>query len=600
MKNKKIVLTVLVFLILEAASFIYLEYLHKTEVENCLEEKTTELQVKQEAIQAAYEGMINLVFKQIISKPNVLKLYNEALYADSITQIKLRDSLYNILLPTYKQLKLTNIRQFIFIKPNNKVFIRFHRLEKYGDDLSQIRYSVKKANETKQKQIGFEEGRTYNGFRNIFPIYYNNKHIGVIEISFSFAVNALFAQDGGTYGFMVKKDIVNSKVSPNKKDNYTTSLLSNNYLHEKVFLQYSHDSLNIIKQIDKEIKPKISEQLANNENFTIQHQINKTDYFISFNSINNVEGKPVAYMFSYKKGGKIITDLRKSKTIRQISNALVLAILAFVILLSFLKKIRIKEIVDANTAERIKALKVLKESEAKLRESNATKDKFFSIIAHDLKSPFSSMLGFSELLNKNFDKYTTKKQKKFSNYIHQGIQNTYKLLNELLLWSQSQKGTISFNKEQLNLFLLSNEVFEPLKQAAENKSIKLNNKIPKDEHINADKSMLSTIIRNIFSNAIKFTPKGGKIIISTNKTTTENNKKFLEIRIKDTGIGIPKEIQPKLFIISENTSTLGTENEKGTGLGLILCKEFIEKHNGKIWIKSEEGEGSEFIFTLPV
>jgi len=140
---------------------------------------------------------------------------------------------------------------------------------------------------------------------------------------------------------------------------------------------------------------------------------------------------------------------------------------------------------------------------------------------------------------------------------------------------------------------------EILHQLAINKSIKLTTQIPSTIFVVADKDMLSTIIRNLISNAIKFTPKGGEIEIKTNFITSDNQK-FVEIIIKDSGVGISKEIQTKLFDISENISTKGTDNEAGTGLGLILCKEFVEKHGGAIWVESEEGKGSEFKFTLPL
>ena len=170
------------------------------------------------------------------------------------------------------------------------------------------------------------------------------------------------------------------------------------------------------------------------------------------------------------------------------------------------------------------------------------------------------------------------------------------MLENLLLWSSSQNGSIVFNPKKMNLFLLANETIKLLKQSIENKSIKLSNQIAENIYIDADKEMLSTIIRNLISNAVKFTPKGGNISIKA-----EKKQQFTEITIKDTGVGISKKMLPKLFDITENTSTEGTENENetGTGLGLILCKEFVEKHAGTIWVESEKGKGASFCFTIP-
>lgn len=249
--------------------------------------------------------------------------------------------------------------------------------------------------------------------------------------------------------------------------------------------------------------------------------------------------------------------------------------------------------------ERKKSEQTLKKSEVELRESNATKDKFFSIIAHDLKNPFNSMLGFSTILNENFDEYSTEKKKRFIGIIYEGLQSTLKLLENLLQWSMSQKGVITFNLEKINLYLKVEEICVLLNQSAENKSIQITNQIAKNVYVDADRDMLATIIRNLLSNAIKYTHKYGKITIKLFLVPDDTNNQYLGISVSDTGIGIPKDIQSKLFDIVENKSTSGTENEKGTGLGLILCKEFVKKHSGKIWVQSEIDKGSTFYFTIP-
>ena len=253
--------------------------------------------------------------------------------------------------------------------------------------------------------------------------------------------------------------------------------------------------------------------------------------------------------------------------------------------------------------ERMKAEKALRKSEKKLKNLNTTKDKFFSIIAHDLKSPFTTMLGFSELLIKNFTKYDTQKQKEYLGILNQDIKRTYKLLENLLLWSQAQKGTIDFKPENTKLNFLLLDTLELLRQSAVSKSIKIINNVPEDIRVKADQNMLFTIFRNLISNAIKFTPEGGTVEIGcrhveTYGRTSLRTNTFLEIYVKDSGVGIAKEKISHLFDISENISTKGTGGETGTGLGLTLCKEFVEKHGGKIWLESEKGKGSEFIFTL--
>jgi PAS domain S-box-containing protein len=242
-----------------------------------------------------------------------------------------------------------------------------------------------------------------------------------------------------------------------------------------------------------------------------------------------------------------------------------------------------------------KAELIMRESEARLRELNATKDKFFSIIAHDLKSPFNSILGFSEILKdevKNLDIGTIAQ---YASIINSTATNTYQLLENLLEWSLSQQQKMPFDPAPMFLNHLINAEIQNLKHHAGLKNIELTCTFGENIIITADENMLSTIIRNLITNAIKFTEKNGKIVITARVHGNE-----VEVSVADTGIGIKPEAIDKLFKIETSFTTRGTENEKGTGLGLLLCKEFIEKHHGKIWVESEPGNGSRFIFVLPV
>ena len=249
--------------------------------------------------------------------------------------------------------------------------------------------------------------------------------------------------------------------------------------------------------------------------------------------------------------------------------------------------------------KRINNKKII-ESEQKLRESNIIKDKFFTIIAHDLKSPFTVLLGFSEMLSTNLDNYDKAKQKDFIDLIYTHTKHTHKLLDNLLAWSRLQRDKISFHPDNLDLLNIANEAFALASARAEKKKVNLVNKINKDIIIYADNMMLSTTIRNIVVNAIKFTPEYGSVTIDCKTITDEKMNEYYQISISDTGIGIPEKNIPNLFDITKNTSTLGTNNEKGTGLGLILCKEFIDKHNGNIVVESEESKGTTFLISIPI
>jgi PAS domain S-box-containing protein len=237
----------------------------------------------------------------------------------------------------------------------------------------------------------------------------------------------------------------------------------------------------------------------------------------------------------------------------------------------------------------------LKEYTRGLKELNSTKDKFFSIIAHDLKGPFNAILGFSELLSESYDDFNEEEKKRFIHNIKNAADSTFKLLENLLDWSRLQTGKINPVPEMIDLSLLTLENISVLKSMADNKQIKLNSSIEFNTRAYADANMVHTVLRNLVSNAIKFTPPGGEV-----KITAVENKKMAELCISDNGIGISEDRKGLLFQIDEKLSTSGTANETGTGLGLLLCKEMIERQGGHIWVESKEGKGSSFYFTLPL
>lgn len=231
-----------------------------------------------------------------------------------------------------------------------------------------------------------------------------------------------------------------------------------------------------------------------------------------------------------------------------------------------------------------------------LELANATKDKFFSIIGHDLKGSFTTLIGFAEILIEDFEELDTQGKMNFLNRIRRLSENTYRLLQNLLDWARVQTGKINFNPEFFDVGYITNEIVEMQQEHAESKKISLVNEIPEDTYVYADKNMIRTVIRNLSSNALKFTNEGGEVKITCEESTIR--KDALDISISDNGIGMSEDKISKLFTISEKVKTYGTAKEEGTGLGLILCKEFIDKNQGEIRVESKQGEGTSFKFTL--
>jgi PAS domain S-box-containing protein len=256
-------------------------------------------------------------------------------------------------------------------------------------------------------------------------------------------------------------------------------------------------------------------------------------------------------------------------------------------------KIKMSELIKANQ-ELILTERALKENESRLVQLNIDKDRFIAILGHDLRSPFSGLLGLSELLRGNIRKFDIDEIEVFANYINSSAQITYNLLENLLIWGRSQSGRIPFNPQRINFTEICKDVIQLFNSTITAKNITVNHSVTEEITVFADVEMFKTIMRNIVSNAIKFSNKNGAINIFTERT-----KSSLTISVMDNGVGIKPENLPKLFDISQIHTTVGTAEEEGTGLGLLICKEFVEKHGGKIAVESMVGEGSRFYFTLP-
>jgi len=237
----------------------------------------------------------------------------------------------------------------------------------------------------------------------------------------------------------------------------------------------------------------------------------------------------------------------------------------------------------------------LEKQKKELLELNATKDKFFSIIAHDLRSPITTLISLSEVLKTDKDALSPEEQNDVLNSVYELSRNYLKLLDNLLQWANMQTGRLNPKAETFNVQDLANDVAQFYQVYAQDKQIILRLASSEPMAVHADKNMVRTILRNIVSNAIKYTAPQGVVEIGISQTG-----RFAEVCIKDNGLGMTPDILTKLFDAGLASSTAGTANEKGTGLGLLLCKEFVEKNGGRIRVESERGIGSTFWFTLPL
>ncbi|MCX7876404.1 MAG: HAMP domain-containing histidine kinase [Melioribacteraceae bacterium] len=236
----------------------------------------------------------------------------------------------------------------------------------------------------------------------------------------------------------------------------------------------------------------------------------------------------------------------------------------------------------------------VKRKNEELKEANETKDILFSIISHDLRSPFQGLLGISNYLLDEFNSLTNDEIKELIQSLNDGLKNQYKFLDDLLNWSRLQSGKLQVERSDFNLFELVEKVKELFINNLNAKKILFVNNLRREKIINADEDLIYILIRNLISNSIKFTNENGKVEV--NSISFED---FVQISISDNGVGIKQENIDKIFKVENHFTTRGTHNEKGNGFGLALCKEIVLKHNGKIWLKSEFGKGTTFFFTIP-
>ena len=379
-------------------------------------------------------------------------------------------------------------------------------------------------------------------------------------------------------------ETVSAQNKPNKALNYFTRARElATRINDKQLLLKIYDSLAKFYYAQKKYK----DAYLYRDKYAILNDTINSD-----NMIENMAKMNAAYQ-SFKDQATILNlqkeNISHSKELLQEKNKKILffiASISFLIIIIVLLTLFLYRRKTANE---------LKQKNEALNNLNATKDKFFSIIAHDLKSPFNSLLGFSEMLSLHAETKNIDQVIEYSNIIHNSTKKLFNLVENLLQWSRAQLGTTKYSPEQTDIYMLANNIISLLRLNAEEKDVVISSKMTKNLIGWVDVDLFNTVLRNLLSNAIKFSRVGSMIQVTGIREGDE-----IKISVSDTGVGIRKDNLEKLFDAGTNITTKGTFNEKGTGLGLILCKEFVEINKGNIWVESEYGHGSTFYFTVPV
>jgi len=319
-----------------------------------------------------------------------------------------------------------------------------------------------------------------------------------------------------------------------------------------------------------------------------------------FNEAQSKEIMQLRSRYEQEISEQEILQLQSESQVQKMLNKLFIIFIVIIVILAIIiaVNLRSKKYTNQMLAERnlqiSNAIRKLSESENELQKLNKSKDRIFSVVAHDLRNPVAAVTGFSELLYDNFEQFPVETQKEYLLQILQGTQRIQNLLENLLIWARSQMKAVKYVPESIEVKGLLADCVKEMKANLDHKKVDCLLKIEASCVVYADKAMVYTVFRNLIINAIKFSFPGGKIRISS-----ENTENGCKIRVSDDGIGIQPEIQEKLFTSNEVVSTPGTTGESGSGLGLVICKEFLERNQGTISVESDPGNGSTFIVTLP-
>jgi len=384
----------------------------------------------------------------------------------------------------------------------------------------------------------------------------------------------------------------------NAEKYYKKALKTANEVNSNIFRSYAIGGLKEVYQEKKEYKTalKYFEKYCNIKDSMFNNEKSSTIADIELKYKNEKKQLLIKSLQKEKQANKTIIYKQNIIILSVTVGIIITVVLLIFMLYLFREKNKALKLLDKKNKTIIKHRIKLSEVVFELKKSNKAKNKLFSIIAHDLKSPFQAIIGLSELLSENYTNYDDNKRKKFIKLIHESSLNAFNLLTNLFFWANSQIKKTKLAPQRINLKEMVSLVTNDNIATASKKDIQIINTVKEDEIIFADKEMVSIVLRNLISNSIKFTPHKGKITISSKQS---KNKEFTEVSVSDTGVGISKKHQKNIFKHYKNKSTYGTDNEQGTGLGLSICKEFIRKNKGEIWVESKPGEGSTFTFTIP-
>jgi signal transduction histidine kinase/CheY-like chemotaxis protein/HPt (histidine-containing phosphotransfer) domain-containing protein len=603
---------VIIIAILTGVVFFFLfDQVKNDKISQYKNQCVSELRVHYNTIINTYKLVSETVLEEAINKPGVLVSMAKALHADKENRAKYRKELFDKLTPTYERLKKRNVRQLHFQFPDGTSFLRFHRPEKFGDNLTDIRDSIKIANRDKSVQIGFEEGRIKNGFRYVFPLSYKNEHIGAVETSVSFnTISALLKEiHHGKYHLLISKDILKQKVFRDETSKYVPTVFTSQYVYEA----------NMVKKISAHsIKlnwlmiGKVEKRLAKREGFAIPLSKEGVNSLVSFLPVKNLKGNHAAFIVSYK------TDDTIARFERSFLHQTLTAELFLLFMTLFAirerhsqKKLRqAKDALEKNNRElenhrlklekeideRIETEEALQRSKTAAEAANVAKSEFLANMSHEIRTPLNGVIGMLNLLE---NLRLGAEEKDYVETAMTSAEALLSIINDILDFSKIEAGMLEIETKPFNLEHELNRCVRVFSSKIEAKGVELitgfDANMPKV--VVGDIVRLRQVLDNLLSNALKFTSKG-HVWVNVKCLRADEKTARIQFSVQDTGIGIPREKQGRIFDHFTQADTSTTRNFGGTGLGLAICRQLVELMGGALALESIEEKGSTFHFTL--